>query len=111
MSPLKSLIARAEEWKKPLSGIEEVVEERFDMLPSEFFEESIIPIVLENEDHLFHKLFLGMMWKSGGDYEDLEDYLLKKQEELDYFECQNDEIPPFWQKIIYKFICDEYPID
>lgn len=95
----------------PPSGIEALVEERFDTLPSEFFENTIIPFVEESEDHLFYKLFLEMMKNSGNDYKDLEEYLDEKQKELEYFELRNDEIPHLWQKIIYKFFCDEYLID
>lgn len=111
MSPRKrvSLTKKAEEWEKPLSGIEAIVEERFDILPSDFFKNWIIPFVEENKENILHKLFLEMMKNSGNDYEDLEEYLDEKQEELDYFEFRNDEIPHLWQKIIYKFICDEYP--
>lgn len=105
----KSLTEEAEEWEKPLSGIEAIVEERFYILPSEFFENTIIPFVVESQDHILHKLFLEMMKNSGNDYEDLEEYLDEKQEELDCFEFRNEEIPHIWQKIIYKFICDEYP--
>ena len=50
-----------------------------------------------------------MMENSGNDYEDLEYYLYEKHGDLMLFEYENDEIPPLWQKIIYKFICDEYP--
>lgn len=116
MSPLTSFIVKANGWEIPPTGIEAIVEKRFDILPSDFFENTIIPFVDdESRDHLFYKLFLEMMKNSGNDYEYLEDYLYEKQEELDYFECQNEEIPHIWQKIIYKFICDEYhdeyPID
>ena len=111
MSPLKSLTSIAVSWEMPLSGIEPIVEERFDTLPSEFFKNTIIPFVEERKDHILHKLFLEMMKNSGNDYEDLEQYLDEKQEELELFEFRIDEIPHLWQKIIYKFICDEYPID
>jgi len=111
MSPRKrkSLTKKAEEWKTPLSGIEDIVEEIFDMLPSEFFGNTIIPFVMENEEHLFYKLFLEMMRNSGNDYKDLEEYLDEKQHEFILFEYREDEIPHLWQKIIYKFICDEFP--
>jgi len=112
MSPRRhvSLTKKAEEWKKPLSDIEEFVVKRFGDLPSTFFEQRIIPLVLEkNKEHILCKLFLEMMENSGNDYEDLEDYLYEKHGDLMLFEYENDEIPPLWQKIIYKFICDEYP--
>jgi len=113
MSPRKrvSLTKKAEEWEKPLSGIEAFVEERFGALPSTIFERWIISFVEENKEHILCKLFLEMMKNSGNDYEDLEDYLYEKHGDLMLFEYENDEIPPLWQKIIYKFICDEYPID
>ena len=113
MSPRShvSLTEKADEWEMPPSGIEALVEEMFDTLPSEFFKNTIIPFVEENEEHILCKLFLEMMENSGNDYEDLEYYLYEKHGDLMLFEYENDEIPPLWQKIIYKFICDEYPID
>lgn len=111
MSPRRhvSLKEKAEKWNDPLRGIEEIAEERFGALPSTIFERLIIPFVEENEEHILCKLFLEMMENSGNDYEDLEDYLYEKHGDLMLFEYENDEIPPLWQKIIYKFICDEYP--
>jgi hypothetical protein len=111
MSPRRhvSLKKKAEKWNDPLRGIEEIAKKRFGALPSTIFERLIIPFVEENEEHILCKLFLEMMENSGNDYEDLEYYLYEKHGDLMLFEYENDEIPPLWQKIIYKFICDEYP--
>ena len=112
MSPLKkqktdmNIYEIIESWELPISSIENIIEERFDdVTTSQFFWDYIYDFVLEYETHWIHKVFVEM--QKINETETLEEELDNFEERIALAEYRNDEICPYIQKIIWRFIKEE----
>lgn len=92
-------------WESPISDIEEIIEERFDITTSVFFLNYIYGFVLMNENHWIHKVFIEM--QKINETETLEKELENFDGRINLAEYRNDKICPYIQKIIWRFIKDE----
>ena len=95
-----------EEWNEPPMYIDDVIWQEFEESTGWFFEEHMYEPVVFNEGHWLHALFNELMLENGDEDVGItfEDFL----DRLHYYENENEEIPMFEQKIIWKFISEEF---
>jgi len=111
MSPLKkqktdmTIYESIENWERPISDIEDIIEERFDIMTSDFFMDYIYDFVFLNEGHWIYKVFIEM--QKINETGTLEEELREFEERIALAEYRNDEICPYIQKIIWRFIKEE----
>lgn len=111
MSPSKkqktdmTIYESIENWERPISDIGDIIEERFDDVTSNFFIDYIYDYILENEGHWIHKVFVEM--QKINETETLEEELEECEERIAFAEYRNDEICPYIQKIIWRFIKED----
>ena len=70
-----------------------------------FFIDYIYDYILENESHWIHKVFVEM--QKINETETLEEELEDCEERIAFAEYRNDEICPYIQKIIWRFIKED----
>ena len=102
----ETFVSDVEGWDEPRMYIDDVIWQEFEESTSWFFEEHMYEHVVFNEEHWLHALFNELMLENGD--EDIgitfEDFL----DRLHYYENENEEIPMFEQKIIWKFMSEEF---
>ena len=111
MSPSKkqktdmTIYESIENWERPISDIEDIIEERFDIMTSDFFMDYIYDFIFLNEGHWIYKVFIEM--QKINETETLEEELDNFESRISFAEYRNDEICPYIQKIIWRFIKEE----
>ena len=111
MSPSKkqktdmTIYESIENWERPISDIGDIIEERFDIMTSDFFMDYIYDFIFLNEGHWIYKVFIEM--QKINETETLEEELYEFESRISLAEYRNDEICPYIQKIIWRFIKEE----